>query len=131
MLFMYLLSRSNWWKSEENSSNWFRQDGPWSFGSFCKSHKTKDTGEHQEKLWINVSASFSSPPFTFLLLLLFREAEKTKLLIAIQKQKVIEKEAETDRKKAVIGKLFKHCVRVFTLSPTNSHGKYLSSIMKN
>ncbi|XP_003383395.1 PREDICTED: erlin-1-like [Amphimedon queenslandica] len=30
------------------------------------------------------------------------EAEKTKLLIAIQKQKVIEKEAETDRKKAVI-----------------------------
>jgi regulator of protease activity HflC (stomatin/prohibitin superfamily) len=30
------------------------------------------------------------------------EAEKTKLLIAIQKQKVIEKEAETERKKAVI-----------------------------
>jgi hypothetical protein len=33
-----------------------------------------------------------------------REAEKTKLMIAQQKQKVIEKEAETDRKKAVIGK---------------------------
>lgn len=32
-----------------------------------------------------------------------REGEKTKLLIAIQKQKVVEKEAETDRKKAVIG----------------------------
>lgn len=32
-----------------------------------------------------------------------REAEKTKLLIAAQKQKVVEKEAETDRKKAVIG----------------------------
>ncbi|XP_048760613.2 erlin-2-B-like isoform X2 [Ostrea edulis] len=30
------------------------------------------------------------------------EAEKTKLLISIQKQKVIEKEAETERKKAVI-----------------------------
>ncbi|KAK3089801.1 hypothetical protein FSP39_006641 [Pinctada imbricata] len=30
------------------------------------------------------------------------EAEKTKLLISIQKQKVIEKEAETDRKKALI-----------------------------
>lgn len=30
------------------------------------------------------------------------EAEKTKLLIAVQKQKVIEKEAETDRKKAII-----------------------------
>ncbi|XP_052266551.1 erlin-1-like [Dreissena polymorpha] len=30
------------------------------------------------------------------------EAEKTKLLIAVQKQKVVEKEAETDRKKAII-----------------------------
>ncbi|XP_070288633.1 erlin-1 isoform X1 [Myotis yumanensis] len=30
------------------------------------------------------------------------EAEKTKLLIAIQKQKVVEKEAETERKKAII-----------------------------
>ncbi|XP_031410205.1 erlin-1 [Meleagris gallopavo] len=30
------------------------------------------------------------------------EAEKTKLLIAAQKQKVVEKEAETDRKKALI-----------------------------
>ena len=29
-----------------------------------------------------------------------REAEKTKLLISQQKQKVVEKEAETDRKKA-------------------------------
>ncbi|RLW04035.1 hypothetical protein DV515_00006199 [Chloebia gouldiae] len=31
------------------------------------------------------------------------EAEKTKLLIAAQRQKVVEKEAETDRKKALIG----------------------------
>jgi len=35
---------------------------------------------------------------------LCREAEKTKLLIAVQKQKVIEKEAETERKRAIIGK---------------------------
>ncbi len=34
----------------------------------------------------------------------YREAEKTKLMIASQKQKVVEKEAETERKKAVIGK---------------------------
>ena len=34
---------------------------------------------------------------------LFREGEKTKLLITMEKQKVIEKEAETDRRKAVIG----------------------------
>ncbi|ETE62532.1 Erlin-1 [Ophiophagus hannah] len=34
--------------------------------------------------------------------LLCREAEKTKLLIATQKQKVVEKEAETERRKAVI-----------------------------
>ena len=33
----------------------------------------------------------------------YREAEKTKLLITAQKQKVVEKEAETERKKAVIG----------------------------
>ena len=32
-----------------------------------------------------------------------REAEKTKLMIAAQRQKVVEKEAETERKKAVIG----------------------------
>jgi len=38
-------------------------------------------------------------------LLVSREAEKTKLLIAVQKQKVIEKEAETERKKAIIGEL--------------------------
>ena len=35
---------------------------------------------------------------------MYREGEKTKLLISAQKQKVIEKEAETERKKAVIGK---------------------------
>ncbi|KAL7992832.1 hypothetical protein Chor_017088 [Crotalus horridus] len=34
--------------------------------------------------------------------LLCREAEKTKLLIATQKQKVVEKEAETEKRKAVI-----------------------------
>lgn len=38
----------------------------------------------------------------------FREAEKTKLLIANQHQRVVEKEAETERKKAVIGKLSVH-----------------------
>lgn len=32
----------------------------------------------------------------------FREAEKTKLLIAEQRQKVVEKEAETERKRAII-----------------------------
>ena len=38
----------------------------------------------------------------------YREAEKTKLLISQQKQKVVEKEAETDRKKAVIGWCIQH-----------------------
>lgn len=33
-----------------------------------------------------------------------REAEKTRLLITAQTQKVVEKEAETERKKAIIGK---------------------------
>jgi len=41
--------------------------------------------------------------FSDLYVLLHREAEKTKLLIAAQKQKVVEKEAETERKRAVIG----------------------------
>ena len=35
-----------------------------------------------------------------------REAEKTKLLIVQEKQKVVEKEAETERKKAIIGEIF-------------------------
>lgn len=43
--------------------------------------------------------------------LVYREAEKTKLLISQQKQKVVEKEAETDRKKAVIG-WYKHALLV-------------------
>lgn len=33
-----------------------------------------------------------------------REAEKTRLLITSQTQRVVEKEAETERKKAIIGK---------------------------
>lgn len=33
---------------------------------------------------------------------IYREAEKTKLLISTQHQKVVEKDAETERKKAVI-----------------------------
>ena len=41
----------------------------------------------------------------FYLANLKREAEKTKLLISIQHQKVVEKEAETERKKALIGNL--------------------------
>lgn len=39
------------------------------------------------------------------------EAEKTKLLIAIQHQKVVEKEAETERKRAVIGWLLNMALR--------------------
>lgn len=35
--------------------------------------------------------------------LFLRESERTKLLIAAQTQKVVEKEAETERKKAIIG----------------------------
>ncbi len=34
---------------------------------------------------------------------LCREAEKTKLLISEQRQKVVAKDAETERKKAIIG----------------------------
>lgn len=40
-----------------------------------------------------------------------REAEKTRLLITVQTQKVVEKEAETERKKAIIGK----CDGAFTV----------------
>ena len=50
-----------------------------------------------------------------------REAEKTKLLIAAQKQKVIEKEAETDRKKAVIGEWVHTSLFTFVEQPTHTH----------
>lgn len=40
-----------------------------------------------------------SKPFVY-----YREAEKTRLLITAQTQKVVEKEAETERKKAIIGR---------------------------
>lgn len=51
-----------------------------------------------EFLWKLISSGL--PMHTFLP---SRESEKTKLLIAAQKQKVVEKEAETERKKALIG----------------------------
>lgn len=49
----------------------------------------------------------------------FREAEKTKLLISAQTQKVVEKEAETERKRAVIGESWvtlMHYNLIFTLT---------------
>ena len=55
-----------------------------------------------------------------------REGEKTKLLIAQQKQKVIEKEAETDRKKAVIGKLSVHIRLYFPIFPVNRQKKLIN-----
>lgn len=42
--------------------------------------------------------------FSKVILFVCREAEKTRLLITVQTQKVVEKEAETERKKAIIGK---------------------------
>lgn len=58
----------------------------------------------------------------------FREAEKTKLLVAIQHQKVVEKEAETERKKAVIGKFC--CFNCYIISSASliffiPHSRYL------
>jgi len=41
-------------------------------------------------------------------LLIVREAEKTKLLISSERQKVVEKEAETERKRAIIGQSLAH-----------------------
>ena len=51
--------------------------------------------------------------------LIYREAEKTKLLISQEKQKVVEKEAETDRKKAVIG-WYKHTLFLTCVSLSNT-----------
>lgn len=48
----------------------------------------------------------------FLFVCVCREAEKTRLLITAQTQRVVEKEAETERKKAIIGK----CGGVFTVN---------------
>lgn len=42
----------------------------------------------------------------YFILCVCRESEKTKLLISQQTQKVVEKEAETERIKAVIGETF-------------------------
>ena len=41
------------------------------------------------------------------------EAEKTKLLIAEQRQRVVEKEAETERRRAVIGRLLYMYIYIF------------------
>lgn len=52
------------------------------------------------------------PLMKFKLLFFFyvcRESEKTKLLISQQTQKVVEKEAETERIKAVIGEKTVRC----------------------
>ena len=44
------------------------------------------------------------------MLFVIREAEKTKVMIVKERQRVVEKEAETDRKKAIIGEC---CVYVW------------------
>lgn len=87
-------------------------------------HQAKDPRVHQTELWIHVSLLvhvFKVSPITDCdaperphtknnicikcnCLCLCREAEKTRLLITSQTQKVVEKEAETERKKAIIGK---------------------------
>lgn len=91
-------------------------------GSPCD--QTKNSGINPKKLWTYVSKSNSFYLLFHLLFIYFlphllflftfhfshithhlqREAEKTKLLISNQHQKVVEKEAETERKKAIIGK---------------------------
>lgn len=43
----------------------------------------------------------------------YREAEKTRLLITTQTQRIVEKEAETERKRAIIGKP-DHCFTVIS-----------------
>jgi hypothetical protein len=48
-----------------------------------------------------------------------REGEKTKLLIAVQHQKVVEKEAETERKKAIIGKELRMIQQIKASIPIN------------
>lgn len=50
--------------------------------------------------WMNVSIVLIKFSLCFMIC---REAEKTRLLITAQTQKVVEKEAETERKKAIIG----------------------------
>jgi hypothetical protein len=64
-------------------------------------HFTKSVSQSQSTISPKVI-----PINNLMTLLLFykREAEKTKLLISQQRQRVVEKEAETDRKRAVIGK---------------------------
>ena len=53
-----------------------------------------------------------------------RESEKTKLLISAQTQKVVEKEAETERKRAVIGELVS--TTAFTDVPFSRKDSYVS-----
>lgn len=53
-----------------------------------------------------------------------REAEKTRLLITSQTQKVVEKEAETERKKAIIGKF--HVVVLSVMQSVTLHDRQVS-----
>lgn len=57
-----------------------------------------------------------------------RESERTKLLIAAQTQKVVEKEAETERKKAVIGE--QRCFLNIMPKPVLWHCELVSDFLK-
>lgn len=70
-----------------------RRSRKWEFASLQQKNSTSPGDSEAPEFSIAASQLF----------LLFRESEKTKLLIAAQKQKVVEKEAETERKKALIG----------------------------
>lgn len=101
-------------------------------------HKAKDPRVYQEELWTHVSVKkyiflwhFSckweirweqgerGETVSEALCPAYREAEKTRLLITTQTQRIVEKEAETERKRAIIGKsaLFScyTCVHLFSL----------------
>ena len=57
-----------------------------------------------------------------------REGEKTKLMIVQEKQKVVEKEAETDRKRAIIGKLIGLKVTIIRIPVSSFTGLGCSNV---
>ncbi|XP_016144602.1 erlin-2-like [Sinocyclocheilus grahami] len=76
---------------------------------FCSVHTLQevyiglfDQIDENLKLTLQQDLTSMAPGLIIQVFLSFRESERTKLLIAAQTQKVVEKEAETERKKAVI-----------------------------
>lgn len=52
---LYRFIWSNWWKPQNCPATGIKRNGTWAVYSGCSSHQTKNSWNHKEELWVDVS----------------------------------------------------------------------------